>query len=132
MSEHLGNSGNDLSNQALLLEEEVARQEMSNFISGADPSPPTTSTPQVAGKKRSRAQKPTKPSTDAVLTSAGGSGQPVKKSRTNTPWTPEEEQRLKKMRDTGNSWSEIAKTFPNRTEGSVKKHWYKVCAGSCI
>ncbi|KAL8758174.1 MAG: hypothetical protein Q9199_001679 [Rusavskia elegans] len=32
-----------------------------------------------------------------------------KKSRTNTPWTPAEEQRLKTMRDAGNSWSEIAK-----------------------
>ena len=50
-----------------------------------------------------------------------------KKGRTNTPWTPAEEQRLKVMRDAGNSWSEIAKTFPTRTEGSVKKHWYKVC-----
>jgi hypothetical protein len=32
-----------------------------------------------------------------------------KKSRTNTPWTPAEELRLKQMRDAQNSWSEIAK-----------------------
>ena len=32
-----------------------------------------------------------------------------KKSRTNTPWTPAEEQRLKVMRDAGSSWGEIAK-----------------------
>ena len=34
---------------------------------------------------------------------------PKKKGRTNTPWTAEEEQRLKTMRDAGCSWNEIAK-----------------------
>ncbi|OQU99295.1 hypothetical protein CLAIMM_04945 isoform 2 [Cladophialophora immunda] len=32
-----------------------------------------------------------------------------KRGRTNTPWTAQEEQRLKRMRDAGHSWSEIAK-----------------------
>ncbi|KAL8737522.1 MAG: hypothetical protein Q9181_001600 [Wetmoreana brouardii] len=36
-------------------------------------------------------------------------GSAPKKSRTNTPWTQAEEQRLKVMREAGNSWSEIAK-----------------------
>lgn len=94
----------------------------------------------------SQAQPPTK-TEDAA--SAPVAPPPAKKSRTNTPWTPAEEQRLKQMRDAGNSWAEIAKvcvfdraaqpphlsrpwftnkllqSFPSRTEGSVKKHWYK-------
>ena len=40
----------------------------------------------------------------------------VKKSRTNTPWTPAEEQRLKTMRDAGNSWSEIAKVDKHKSK----------------
>ena len=32
-----------------------------------------------------------------------------KKNRTNTPWSPAEEQRLRIMRDANKSWGEIAK-----------------------
>ena len=45
---------------------------------------------------------------------------PKKKGRTNTPWTAEEEQRLKTMRDAGRSWSEIAKV---RLEMKIAFHW---------
>ncbi|KIW09586.1 hypothetical protein, variant [Verruconis gallopava] len=75
---------------------------------------------------------PPGPSSFAIASESAGptteppiSAPPPKKGRTNTPWTPAEELRLKKMRDEGKSWSEIAKSFPTRTEGSVKKHWYK-------
>jgi hypothetical protein len=43
----------------------------------------------------------------------------IKKSRTNTPWTPAEELRLKQMRDAGNSWSEIAKVGKNDEKMSL-------------
>ena len=46
--------------------------------------------------------------------------QAPKKSRTNTPWTPSEEQRLKIMRDQGNSWGEIAKVGES---GCVPQGW---------
>lgn len=53
-------------------------------------------------------------------------------SHTGTPWTPAEEQRLQTLLDGGISWSEIAKTFPFRTEGSVKKHWYQVSLAKMV
>ncbi|ORY08676.1 hypothetical protein BCR34DRAFT_626153 [Clohesyomyces aquaticus] len=92
-------------------------------------------TPGNSRKRKSVGQIPEQMASTATPTAAapaeGANVDPApaepkaKKSRTNTPWTPAEEQRLKTMRDAGNSWSEIAKTFPQRTEGSVKKHWYK-------
>ncbi|PLN76349.1 hypothetical protein BDW42DRAFT_22127 [Aspergillus taichungensis] len=93
------------------------------------PMPPTQA-PSSNPRKR-RASPSGSASTMAAPASTGATGEtapegtPKKKGRTNTPWTAEEEQRLKTMRDAGRSWSEIAKTFPARTEGSVKKHWYK-------
>ncbi|KAH0538999.1 hypothetical protein FGG08_004449 [Glutinoglossum americanum] len=73
--------------------------------------------PSPTSAKKRRASGP--PPTNAGTTNAAGpqaqpeglslSPPPVKKSRTNTPWSPAEEQRLKTMRDAGSSWSEIAK-----------------------
>jgi hypothetical protein len=85
---------------------------------------PTTPTTQPSKKRKVSAQASAGAGASAA-TAAGGPAAPAKRPRTNTPWTAAEEQRLKAMRDAGNSWSEIAKTFPTRTEGSVKKHWYK-------
>lgn len=91
---------------------------------------PATSTPQIpptsvtAPSQPAPPGGPAQPIVDSSVAPAP-TPPPVKKSRTNTPWTPAEELRLKQMRDAGKSWAEIAKTFPTRTEGSVKKHWYK-------
>ncbi|PGH07371.1 hypothetical protein AJ80_08012 [Polytolypa hystricis UAMH7299] len=104
------------------------------------PHPQAQPTPQNPRKRRASSQFPPYGYCHGLLLqltgAAEGEGNPggaaatpeiggKKKGRTNTPWTAEEEQRLKTMRDAGNTWSEIAKTFPTRTEGSVKKHWYK-------
>jgi cytoskeletal protein RodZ len=75
---------------------------------------PQTQIPGSNPRKR-RSSPPS--STAAMTTSATGDDPvaataeptPRKKGRTNTPWTAEEEQRLKTMRDAGRSWSEIAK-----------------------
>ncbi|KAE8410304.1 hypothetical protein BDV36DRAFT_128799 [Aspergillus pseudocaelatus] len=83
--------------------------------------------PQISTATTMTASGSTAAAGEAALEPGPGAPEapPKKKGRTNTPWTAEEEQRLKTMRDAGRSWSEIAKTFPARTEGSVKKHWYK-------
>ncbi|RHZ74913.1 hypothetical protein CDV55_108386 [Aspergillus turcosus] len=75
--------------------------------------------PQNSRKRRSSPQSSAAATMAAPVTSASGDATqnpqsvpeaaPKKKGRTNTPWTAEEEQRLKTMRDAGRSWSEIAK-----------------------
>lgn len=123
----------------------ILQQKPDQRISEQGDAQSTATAPQPPTRKRSRVSKAAAVAAAAASSSSsgttgvatGGNGgaeastvetvtsPPNKKSRTNTPWTPQEEQRLKAMRDAGNSWSEIAKTFPTRTEGSVKKHWYK-------
>lgn len=99
------------------IEEQHAKTEDDDSASAAlSPITPTTN------KKRRASKQPASSGSGEGGPSSGG----VKRTRTNTPWTASEEQRLKSMRDAGSSWSDIAKTFPTRTEGSVKKHWYKV------
>ncbi|KAI0392597.1 hypothetical protein F5Y17DRAFT_354453 [Xylariaceae sp. FL0594] len=92
--------------------------------SAIPPTPATTSTPIPPPSVVQQTPVPA-PTPGSENGEAPVQPPPVKKSRTNTPWTPAEELRLKQMRDAGASWAEIAKTFPTRTEGSVKKHWYK-------
>ncbi|KAL2069687.1 hypothetical protein VTL71DRAFT_14366 [Oculimacula yallundae] len=88
-------------------------------VSGA-----TSATVPMSGSSSSAAA-PVVGTEESAVSDMSMAPPPAKKSRTNTPWTPAEEQRLKAMKDAGNSWAEIAKTFPSRTEGSVKKHYYK-------
>lgn len=49
----------------------------------------------------------------------------AKKSRTEAPWASKEDRYLKKLRGNRASWTRIMKEFLDRSEESVKKHWYK-------
>lgn len=83
--------------------------------------PPSQISPSTARKRRlsphsgtSTTMAPPVPTTAAEadkdpIPSVPEPPTPKKKGRTNTPWSAEEEQRLKTMRDAGRSWSEIAK-----------------------
>ncbi|KAF7162120.1 hypothetical protein CNMCM5623_007565 [Aspergillus felis] len=83
------------------------------------PIPPAQVAPQNSRKRRGSPQSSATATMAAPVTSASADATqnpqsapeaaPKKKGRTNTPWTAEEEQRLKTMRDAGRSWSEIAK-----------------------
>lgn len=94
------------------------------FESGP-PMPPASVSPSNPRKRRASLQAaplttmaPPPPNSSGVEAESHATGlQPApeptstgkKRGRTNTPWTAEEEHRLKTMRDAGSSWSEIAK-----------------------
>ena len=69
----------------------------------------TSMAPSMGGEA-STAEAPVDPAVAEESTSAP----PPKKNRTNTPWSPAEEQRLRIMRDAGKSWGEIAKVRWNQ------------------
>ncbi|KAL4921048.1 hypothetical protein BDW62DRAFT_208748 [Aspergillus aurantiobrunneus] len=131
-SKRIKTSAPTSSQQQLLSQQQQQVQQTHHFqrvtVHEGIPMPPSQNPGSNPRKRRpsdpqgSTVTMSTTPGDEAV---AAPEATPRKKGRTNTPWTAEEEQRLKTMRDAGSSWSEIAKTFPNRTEGSVKKHWYK-------
>jgi hypothetical protein len=66
---------------------------------------------------------PTEPQPNTVASTVVQEPVPKKKGRTNTPWTAEEEQRLKAMRDAGSSWSEIAKVRDSSSNISERESW---------
>jgi hypothetical protein len=100
--------------------------------------PPGASAPIASGTSsagRSAAGVATAGGAAAASAQAEGASMqpPAKKSRTNTPWSPAEELRLKEMRDAGNSWAEIAKVssegflfFVSPRAGCVWDAWMEV------
>ncbi|KAL3421442.1 hypothetical protein PVAG01_07887 [Phlyctema vagabunda] len=81
----------------------------------------TMSAPSAVGTSTGLAE-------EAIMNSST-SAPPAKKSRTNTPWTPAEEQRLKTMRDAGNSWAvKISdRPFPAELKAASKNTGIRTC-----
>lgn len=81
-------------------------------VAAPPPVPPVQGQPPAPTPPAPQAAPPSQPPpvvTEDANAAAAAVPPPAKKSRTNTPWTPQEELRLKQMRDAGNSWAEIAK-----------------------
>lgn len=100
--------------------EDFSSSETVNFSEGTHMPFPISgedATPLAGDSKRTQPPNPGNAQLLKPVSKSGGSSK---------LWTPAEGSRLKQLRDMGASWSEIAKTFPARTEGSVRKHWYKV------
>jgi hypothetical protein len=112
-------------NQSAATSEDVSARAAASAMSA------TSSTPANPRKRRASNNAG---SPSAALTSAPGFAEasmttapPLtpdtatkKKGRTNTPWTPEEEQKLQQMRGENKGWSEIAKVNSRLSGLSVK------------
>lgn len=89
-------------------------------VSPSNPRKRRASPPSTTATNMAPPPMPTTAPGDLAPDHGGGAPEvtPRKKGRTNTPWSAEEEQRLKTMRDAGSSWSEIAKVCltPNPTD----------------
>ena len=101
----------------------IQNTNQAEFHPNLAPSPIQTTSPTSNKKRKMNIGVPTQSPviSAAALGDSGGSSAavpaagegslqpPTKKSRTNTPWTPAEEMKLKTLRDAGSSWSDIAK-----------------------
>lgn len=94
---------------------------------------PTTSTTPVNPRKRRASHNANSPPTALASASSGPQAALAtapstipdtaakKKGRTNTPWTPEEEQKLQQMRGENKGWSEIAKVIGSSLQQAQRR-----------
>lgn len=112
------------SQQQLLPQQQQKQQQIQSFerVTSYEGIPMPPSQVPASNNPRKRRSSPPQGSSATMATAPGDDpvaaapdATPRKKGRTNTPWTAEEEQRLKTMRDAGRSWSEIAKVRNTHT-----------------